>query len=69
MSSCAHEVVTGILRRSSHGLFALETDDGGIWRLDVGWSLRARRLVDRRVTVIGTRADFDLLDVDHLKIA
>lgn len=43
------------------GQLVLERACGGTWRLDVGW--RIRRLVGRRVRIVGVRADFDLLDV------
>jgi hypothetical protein len=59
-------VLTGTLRSSDRGLYALEADDGGVWQLDIGWTWRARRLVGRRVTVTGWRAGFDMLDVSRL---
>ena len=49
------------------GSYALETDDGGLWRLDVGWGWQVRKLVGQRVTVTGFRADFDLFDVYRLR--
>ena len=57
---------TGILRPSQYGLYALEMDGGGVWQLDVGWGWKARKLVGQRVTVDGTRAGFNLLDVQRL---
>jgi len=54
--------LTGTLRWTRFG-YALEMDDGGIWRLDVGWGWKARRNIGRRVTVEGVRSGFDLLDV------
>ncbi|WOE74654.1 DUF5818 domain-containing protein [Alterisphingorhabdus coralli] len=58
--------VTGILRRSRYGLYALEVDGGGVWQLDCGWGWKARKLVGQKVTVEGTRGGFDLLFVDML---
>ena len=59
----ARHVETGILRPGKWG-YALETDGGGMWQLDVAGS--ARRYLGRRVTVEGTRSGFDLLDVHHI---
>jgi hypothetical protein len=42
-------------------------DDGGMWRLDVGWGWRARSNLNRRITVEGVRSGFDLLDVHRLQ--
>ena len=58
---------TGILRPSRYGLYALEMDGGGVWQLDVGWGWKARKLVGQRVTVEGTRAGFNLLDVTRIR--
>lgn len=55
---------TGVLRYIGHGLYALERDEGGTWRLDL-W-IGPPRLVGRRVHIEGTRAGFDLLNVDHV---
>lgn len=43
------------------GQLVLRRDDGGTWRLDA--PRRAHALIGQRVRVIGTRADFDLLEV------
>lgn len=59
--------VTGILRPSQHGPQALEMNGGGGWQLDVGRGWKARRPVGQRVTVEGTRAGFDLLDVRKIR--
>ena len=59
----ARHVETGILRPGKWG-YRLETDGGGMWQLDVAGS--ARRYLGRRVTVEGTRAGFDLLDVHRI---
>ncbi|MBB4639837.1 DUF5818 domain-containing protein [Rhizorhapis suberifaciens] len=57
--------LTGTLRWTRLG-YALEMDDGGMWRLDLGMIWRIRRHVDRRITVEGARSGFDLLDVHRL---
>ena len=44
--------------------YALETDGGGIWQLDMPGS--ARRYLGMRVTVEGRRSGFDLLDVHRI---
>lgn len=62
----ARHVETGILRPSQYGLYALEMDGGGVWQLDVGWGWKARKLVGQRVTVKGTRAGFNVLDVHRI---
>ena len=51
---------TGLLLED-RGQLALKRDAGGTWRLDAPHS--AERLTGRRVRVVGTRAEFDLLDV------
>ena len=66
MPKGARHVETGILRASQYGLYALEMDGGGVWQLDVGWGWKARRLIGQRVTVEGTRAGFNLLDVRRI---
>ena len=57
--------VTGILRLARRG-FELHVDGGGVWALDVPSWRRARKLVDQRVTVMGTRSGFDPLDVHEI---
>jgi hypothetical protein len=54
---------TGLLL-TDRGQLALARDEGGTWRLDAGW--RARRLLGRRVRVVGTRDGFDLLAVTRI---
>ena len=54
---------TGILRPGQWG-YALETDGGGMWQLDLSGS--ARHYLGRRVTVEGRRSGFDLLDVHRI---
>ncbi len=61
----AHRV-TGLLVTDGHG-FALDVDGGGRWRLDVRDDRVAAWLAGLRVTVIGRRAGFDLLEVDAIK--
>lgn len=58
--------LTGTLRRTRLG-YALEMEGGGVWKLDLGTMWRTGCYVDRRVTVEGTRSDFDLLDVHRLR--
>lgn len=65
MGTC--HTVTGILRPSQYGLYALEVDGGGVWQLDCGWGRKARKLIGKRVTVEGVRSGFDLLDVNHVR--
>jgi hypothetical protein len=60
----ARHIETGILRVGRWG-YELEMEGGGAWRLDVTRSVR--RLVGQRVTVEGTRAGFDLLDVRKMR--
>jgi hypothetical protein len=59
----AHYIETGTLRPGQWG-YSLHMDGGGIWELDVTRS--PRRLLGQRVTVEGTRAGFNLLDVTHI---
>ncbi|MEG3169201.1 hypothetical protein E5673_08105 [Sphingomonas sp. PAMC26645] len=42
-----------------NGNLVFRRDAGGTWRLDA--SRRAQELAGERVTVVGTRVDFDLL--------
>lgn len=57
--------LTGTLRRTRLG-YALEISGGGVWRLDLGTIWRIGRYEGRRVTVIGVRSGFDLLDVHRI---
>lgn len=63
MPKGAWHVETGILRTHRWG-YALETDGGGMWQLDLSGS--ARRYLGMRVTVEGRRSDFNLLDVHRI---
>lgn len=59
-----HELAGMLL---AHGRsLVLRVDDGGEWRLDA--PARAWSLVGRRVTVTGTRDDFDLLAVSNMEV-
>lgn len=51
------------------GQWILRRDEGGQWRLDVGfWTAwRSRKLIGKRVHVLGTRGEFDLLNVDRIE--
>lgn len=56
--------LTGILLEN--GCYPiLRVAGGGEWRLDV--SGRHRHLLGKRVRVLGTRAEFDLLDVARIE--
>ena len=59
---------TGWLNEND-GNWVLRRDEGGRWRLDVGfWTAwRSRKLVGKRVRIVGKRADFDLLNVDRIE--
>ena len=59
----SRHTLTGTLRWRRHG-YALEMDDGGVWRLDIGGSVK--RLIDRAVWIEGSRSGFDLLDVRRI---
>lgn len=54
----------GTLRRTRPAIRLI--NDGGVWRLDVGRGWKARRQIDRRVTMEGARSGFNLLDVYDL---
>lgn len=58
--------LTGTLRWTGQG-YALEMEGGGIWQLDV--SRNCKRYLNSQVTITGTRAGFDLIDVDTLRPA
>lgn len=62
----ARHIETGTLRRGQWG-YALHMDGGGIWELDVTRS--PRKLLGQRVTIVGTRAGFNLLDVTRITLA
>jgi len=57
--------MTGILLTGRRG-FELHVDGGGVWALDVLSWRKARRMLGCQVTVEGTRAGFDLLDVQTM---
>ncbi|PHQ63640.1 MAG: hypothetical protein COC10_05110 [Sphingobium sp.] len=57
-----HELVGVLLAGDVYPI--LRVDDGGEWRLDVG--RRYRHLLGSRVRVRGTRAEFDMLDVEQI---
>lgn len=62
----ARHIEIGILRPGRWG-YSLEMDGGGIWELDVTSS--PRKLMGQRVTVEGTRAGFNLLNVRRVWLA
>ena len=62
----SREEVTGLLLRDGF-FYALRMPGGGTWRLDAG--RKADRLVGQRVTVVGIRSGFDLLDVQSIRPA
>lgn len=47
----------------------LRRDDGGRWRLEMGlWAhWRTRKLVGKRVRIVGIRHDFDVLAVTDIQ--
>lgn len=45
----------------------LSVADGGEWRLDCPRS--CRHLIGQKVRVVGTRSDFDMLDVERIEPA
>ena len=51
------------------GQWLLRRDEGGRWHLDVGfWTAwRSRKLISKRVRIVGTRGEFDLLNVDRIE--
>jgi len=59
---------TGTLRWTKLG-YALETDGGGVWQLELSWTCRASAKVNRRVTVEGIRNGFDMLAIKSLRLA
>ena len=59
--------LNGTLHYTSRG-FELHVDDGGVWALDVRSWRRTRKLVGKRVRVVGTRAAFDLIDVQRMEV-
>ncbi|WP_447726023.1 DUF5818 domain-containing protein [Sphingomonas koreensis] len=58
--------LTGRLLESRRGLI-LEVDDGGSFALDTMRS--ARKFLGLRVTIDGTRAGFDLIEVERIRPA
>ena len=62
MSRGQHYTLEGHLLPSRAGLLALRIDGGGTWQLDAPRKMLP--LVGQRVKVSGTRAGFDLIDVD-----
>ncbi|KXU30640.1 MULTISPECIES: DUF5818 domain-containing protein [Sphingobium] len=64
----SHHDETGWLNETS-GNWSLRRDEGGRWRLDVGfWTAwRSRKLIGKRVRVVGKRSGFDLLDVERIE--
>ncbi len=63
MARGTQHILTGTLCWRGRG-YALQMDDGGQWRLDIIGS--ARRYLNQRVTVEGTRSGFNLLDVHRV---
>ncbi len=55
-------IETGILRTAQQG-FSLETDDGGVWTLDIVDAQSAQRMLGQRVMVEGVHTGPDLIDV------
>jgi hypothetical protein len=73
--STAERSANGVPRKSCHDLIGMLLDDGlnlilhvsdgGRWPLDIRG--RFRRLLGRKVRVLGTRSKFDMLDVDRIE--
>lgn len=63
MPKGARHIETGILRPGRWG-YSLAMDGGGVWQLDA--STKYGQLLGQRVTVEGTRAGFNLLDVTRI---
>jgi hypothetical protein len=63
MPKGARHIETGILRPGCWG-YSLHMDGGGIWELDTTRPMR--KLLGQRITVEGTRAGFNLLDVNKV---
>ena len=59
----SHHDETGLLLED-RGQLSLSCDAGGTWRLDAAHA--ARRLLGQRVRVVGTRTEFDMLDVTKI---
>lgn len=59
---------TGWLNENE-GQWVLRRDEGGRWRLEVGFFMawRTRKLLGKRVRVVGKRSDFDWLDVEKIE--
>ena len=63
-----HHVETGLLLEGQRPTnLILQRDDGGVWQLDA--SAAAWAFVGKRVRIIGTRAGFDLLEVEQVALA
>lgn len=63
MPKGARHIETGILRPGCWS-YSLHMDGGGIWELDTTRPMR--KLLGQRVTVEGTRAGFNLLEVNKV---
>ncbi len=59
---------TGIIVVVGHD-YVLDVDGGGRWRLELRDERKAALLRGFRVTVVGCRAGFDLLEVDTIEPA
>jgi len=59
---------TGIIVVVGHE-YILDVDGGGRWRLDLRDERKPELLRGCRVTVVGRRASFDLLEVDTIEPA
>ncbi|WP_140419340.1 DUF5818 domain-containing protein [Sphingobium sp. Z007] len=59
---------TGWLNEQN-GQLILRRGDGGRWRLETGLILgwKTRKLIGKRVRVLGIRCEFDMLDVQELE--
>lgn len=64
----SHHTETGWLNERN-GERILRRDEGGQWRLEMGFFAhwRSRKLVGKRVLIMGERDDFDVLAVKHIE--
>lgn len=60
-----HELIGLLLGEEPYPI--LRMADGGEWRLDM--SGRYQHLLGRRVRIVGTRSEFDMLDVKRIELA
>lgn len=64
----SHHTETGWLN-DRDGERILRRDEGGSWRLEMGFVThwRTRKLIGKRIRVLGIRSGFDVLDVVQIE--